>query len=52
IPYIYVDINAYYNTFLPTLGGPAVRPVSQMGVQSRYLGDNLFDLRVLVALAQ
>ncbi|MCC6804497.1 MAG: DUF3352 domain-containing protein, partial [Anaerolineae bacterium] len=38
IPYIYVDINAYYNTFLPTLGGPAVRPVSQMGVQSRYLG--------------
>lgn len=52
IPYIYVDVNAYYNTFLPTVGGPAVRPVSQMGVQSRYLGDNLFDLRVLVALAQ
>ncbi|MFN8451671.1 MAG: hypothetical protein U0521_24545 [Anaerolineae bacterium] len=28
----------------------AVRPVSQLGVQSSYLGDNLFDVRVLVAL--
>jgi hypothetical protein len=52
IPYIYVDVNAYYNTFLPTIGGPAVRPVSQMGVQSRYLGDSLFELNVLVALTQ
>lgn len=52
IPYIYVDVNAYYNTFLPTLGGQTSRPVSQLGVQSRYLGDNLFALDVLVALAQ
>lgn len=52
IPYVYVDVNAYYNTFLPTLGGPAVRPVGQLGVQSRYLGDNLFELHVVVALTQ
>ncbi len=52
IPYVYVDVNAVYNTFLPTVGGPAVRPVSQLGVQSRYLGDNLFALELLVALSQ
>lgn len=52
IPYVYVDVNAYYNTFLPSIGGPAVRPVSQLGVQSSYLGDNLFQLHLLVALTQ
>ncbi len=52
IPFVYVDVNAYYNTFLPTIGGPAVRPVSQLGIHSRYLGDNLFRLDLLVALAQ
>lgn len=52
IPYVYIDVNAYYNTFLPAIGGPAVRPVSQLGIQSRYLGDNLFQLHLLVALTQ
>jgi len=52
IPYIYIDVNAYYNTFLPVIGGPAVRPVRQLGVQSRYLGDNLFELHLLVALSE
>jgi hypothetical protein len=52
IPYVYIDVNAYYNTFLPTIGGPAVRPISQLGIQSRYLGDNLFQLHLLVALSQ
>ncbi|MEP7293744.1 MAG: DUF3352 domain-containing protein [Chloroflexota bacterium] len=51
IPYVYVDVNAFYNTFQPTIGGPAVRPVSQLGIQSRYLGDNLFELHLLVALS-
>ncbi|MBI1259182.1 MAG: hypothetical protein GC204_17060 [Chloroflexi bacterium] len=52
LPYTYVDVNAFYNTFLPSTGGPAVRPVSQLGIHSRYLGDNLFELNVLVALSQ
>jgi len=52
IPYVYVDVNAFYNTFLPTIGGPAVRPVSQFGIHSRYLGSNLFELNMQVALSQ
>lgn len=52
IPYVYADVNALYNTFLPTIGGPAVRPVSQLGIQSHYLGDNLFTLDLLIALSQ
>ena len=52
IPYVYIDVNAYYNTFLPVVGGPAARPVRQLGIQSRYLGDNLFELRLQVALAE
>jgi hypothetical protein len=52
IPYVYVDVNAFYNTFLPTVGGPAVRPVSQLGIHSEYLGGSVFRLEMLVALAQ
>lgn len=51
IPYLYADVNALYNTFLPSVGGPAVRPVSQLGIRSRDLGAGLFTLEMLVALA-
>ena len=51
LPYTYIDVNAFYNTFLPSTGGPAVRPVSQLGIHSRYLGDNLFELEMRVALS-
>ncbi len=52
IPYVYVDVNAIYNTFLPTAGGPTTRPVSQLGIQSRYLGSSLFALDVTAMLSQ
>ncbi len=52
IPFIYVDVNAFYNTFLPQLGGASPLPISQLGVQSRYLGSNLFGLDLQVTLAQ
>ncbi|HVU14854.1 MAG TPA: hypothetical protein VHD90_26445 [Phototrophicaceae bacterium] len=50
IPYVYVDVNAIYNTFLPTAGGPTTRPISQLGIQSRYLGNSLFALDVTAML--
>ena len=52
LPYTYVDVNAFYNTFLPSTGGPAVRPVSQLGIHSRYLGDNLFELIMQIGLSE
>jgi hypothetical protein len=52
IPYVYVDVNAFYNTFLPQAGGPAALPITQVGIHSQYLGDNLFELSLLVGLAQ
>jgi hypothetical protein len=52
IPYIYVDVGAFYNTFLPQAGSPAALPISQIGIHSQYLGDSLFELNLLVALTQ
>lgn len=52
IPYVYVDVNAFYNTFLPQAGSPAALPISQLGIHSQYLGDNLFALNLLVGLTQ
>jgi len=52
IPYVYVDVGAFYNTFLPQVGADAVRPVSQLGIHSSYLGDNLFKLDLMVVLTQ
>lgn len=50
IPYIYVDVNAYYNTFIPADGGPAIRALNQLGIQSRDLGNNLLQLHLYVGL--
>lgn len=50
IPYLYVDVNAFYNTFIPSNGGPAVRGLSQLGVQSRDLGENLLQLHLYVGV--
>jgi hypothetical protein len=52
IPYVYVDVNAFYNTFLPQAGSAAQPlPVNQVGIHSQYLGDNLFELNLLVAVS-
>jgi hypothetical protein len=52
IPYVYVDVNAFYNTFLPQPGSPTALLISHAGIHSQYLGDSLFKLDLLVALAE
>ena len=49
-PAVYVDINAFYNTFMPPQGGSVVSTVSQMGLYWRPLGDSLFEMRLIVNL--
>lgn len=51
LPYLYIDLNAAYNTFLPIAGGPAQRPVRQLAVSSRQLDEQLVHLRVIIGLA-
>lgn len=51
IPAVYVDIPAFYNTFLPSLGGSIVSTVGQMGLYWRPLGDGLFETRLVVNLS-
>lgn len=51
MPYLYIDLNAAYNTFLPVAGGPAQRPLRQLAVTSRLLDEQLVHLRVVIGLA-
>lgn len=50
VPDLYVDIPAFYNTFLPSSGGQTGGALSQVGFHSRSLGDGLYELRLQVAL--
>jgi hypothetical protein len=50
LPYLYVDLNAAYNTFLPVAGGPAQRPLRQLAVSSRLLNEQLVHLRLVIGL--
>ncbi len=51
IPAVYVDIPAFYNTFLPSQGGSVVSTVSQMGLYWHLLEDGLFETRLVVNLS-
>lgn len=51
-PSLYLDLNALYNTFLPTAGGVATRGVSQLGVNAGYLEDGLYRIQVTITLPQ
>jgi hypothetical protein len=51
-PGLYVDLNAVYNTFIPTAGGAAQQGVGQLSASAQYLGDNLFEIDVTVTVPQ
>jgi hypothetical protein len=50
IPHFYVDIPAMYGTFFPQLAGPQLQQIRQLGAQTEYLGDGLFQMRLTVTL--
>ena len=50
-PQLYVDINPYYNLVAPQAGGSQPLPFNQLGLQTRYLGDGLYQIDLLVTLA-
>jgi hypothetical protein len=50
MPQFYVDIPAFYSTFLPLPGGAPVRQIDQLGAWTTYLGDGLYQVHVIVTL--
>ncbi len=52
MPYFYLDVSSFYNTFLPNVGATGIRPISQLGLHSSYAGSNLFTLDLAVLLTQ
>lgn len=49
-PSLYIDLNAVYNTFFATAGGPASRGIGQLGATVRDLGAGLYVADVTVTL--
>ena len=50
VPQLYVDIPAIYSTFLPQLAGPQLQLIRQLSARTEYLGDGVFQVRLLVTL--
>jgi hypothetical protein len=50
VPHFYVDIPAMYGTFFPQMAGPQLQQIRQLGAQTKYLGDGLFEMRLTVTL--
>lgn len=51
LSYLYVDLNAAYNTLLPVAGGAVERPLRQLAVGSRLLDEQRIHLRLLIGLS-
>ncbi len=51
LPHFYLDIPAFYNTFLAQPGGAQFRQANQLGAWTTYLGDGVYQVQVLVTLA-
>lgn len=49
-PYLYLDINAFYNTFFPVSGGRTPQPPRQIAVRTHHLGDGLFEMQILAVI--
>lgn len=49
-PGLYVDIPAFYNTFLPASGGQIASVQSQIGLHSRSIGNGLYEFQLRVSL--
>lgn len=50
LPQFYVDIPAFYSTFLPQPGGAQLRAAEQLGAWTSYSGDGLYQVQMLVTL--
>ena len=50
IPHFYLDIPAMYGTFFPQLAGPQLQQIRQLGAQTEYMGDGLFQMKLTVTL--
>lgn len=45
---LYVDLNAVYNTFIPTAGSPVLQGIGQLSASAQYLGEGIFQLDLVV----
>lgn len=51
LPQLYVDLPAFYNTFLPDFGAMQIQQiVRQMAIQAHYVGDGVFQVDLKVTL--
>jgi hypothetical protein len=49
-PYLYLDINAFYNTFFPAAGGQQPLPERQIAIRTQHLGEGLFEMQMLAVI--
>jgi hypothetical protein len=49
-PDLYVDIPAFYNTFMPTSGGQIADFQAQVGLHSRSLGNGMYEFHLQMTL--
>jgi hypothetical protein len=49
-PELYIDINPYFNLVAPQVGGSMPIPFQQVGIESHYLGSNLYRVAVTVTI--
>ena len=50
IPQLYVDIPAFYSTFLPQFTGPQLQQIRQLGLNTAYVGDGLYQVNLKVTM--
>jgi len=47
-PHLYVDINSYFNLVAPQPGGRQPSPFGQVGINTRYVGQGMYQLELIV----
>jgi hypothetical protein len=50
VPNFYLDVPAFYNTFLPSSGGQIGGALSQAGIHLRSLGEGLYEIHLQITL--
>jgi hypothetical protein len=50
VPQLYVDIPAFYSTFLPQFTGPQLQQIRQFGLHTEYLGDGLYQVDLKITM--
>ena len=50
VPQLYVDIPAFYSTFLPQFSGSQLQQIRQLSLHTEYLGDGLYQVDLKITM--